>query len=140
MVLFNFSCTVDSWIKILGPLIDNKEYSDEEVKQMTEQRKSEQIQKDPVTCTRNFEHMVQLFIHNFIKSSNSQTHMWRTYHQLALFFICCAGSNFLYALSLLQRITTDCIQTKLKNNINLPTCFFLLACCSFVQRSLFCKT
>jgi hypothetical protein len=37
------------------------------VKQMTWQKKSELIQKDPVTCTRNFEHMVQLFIHNFIK-------------------------------------------------------------------------
>ena len=32
--------------------------------------KSELIQKDPVTCARNFEHMVQLCIHNFIKSSS----------------------------------------------------------------------
>ena len=37
---------------------------------MTWQKKSELIQKDPVTCARNFEHMVQLFIHNLIKSSN----------------------------------------------------------------------
>ncbi|CAB3995588.1 ATP-dependent DNA helicase PIF1 [Paramuricea clavata] len=61
-----------SWIhliKILGRLIDNKHYTDDEVKQMTWQKKSELIQKDPVTCARNFEHMVQLFIHNFIKSS-----------------------------------------------------------------------
>ncbi len=36
---------------------------------MTWQKKSELIQKDPVTCARNFEHMVQQFIHNFIKSS-----------------------------------------------------------------------
>ena len=36
---------------------------------MTWQKKSELIQKDAVTCARNFEHMVQLFIHNFIKSS-----------------------------------------------------------------------
>ena len=36
---------------------------------MTWQKKSELIQKDPVTCARNFEHMVQLFIHEFIKSS-----------------------------------------------------------------------
>ena len=36
---------------------------------MTWQKKSELIQKDPVTCARNFEHMVQLFIHDFIKSS-----------------------------------------------------------------------
>ncbi len=36
---------------------------------MTWQKKSDLIQKDPVTCTRNFKHIMQLFIHNFIKSS-----------------------------------------------------------------------
>ena len=36
---------------------------------MSWHRKSELIQKDPVTCARNFEHMVQLFIQKFIKSS-----------------------------------------------------------------------
>ena len=69
----SFSAAETRWIhliKILGRLIDNKDYSDEEVKQMTWQKKSELIQKDPVTCARNFEHMVQLFIHNFIKSSS----------------------------------------------------------------------
>ena len=35
---------------------------------MTWQRKSDLIQKDPVTCARNFEHMVQLFIKNVLKS------------------------------------------------------------------------
>ncbi len=69
----SFSAAETQWIhliKILGRLIDNKDYNDEEVKQMTWQKKSELIQKDPVTCARNFEHMVQLFIHNFIKSSS----------------------------------------------------------------------
>ncbi len=69
----SFSAAETRWIhliKILGRLIDNKDYTDEEVKQMTWQKKSELIQKDPVTCARNFEHMVQLFIHNFIKSSS----------------------------------------------------------------------
>ena len=56
-------------IKILGCLIDNKDYTDDEVTQMTWQKKSELIQKDPVTCARNFKRMVQLFIHEFIKSS-----------------------------------------------------------------------
>ncbi|CAB3991404.1 Hypothetical predicted protein [Paramuricea clavata] len=68
----SFSAAETRWIhliKILGRLIDNKHYTDDEVKQMTWQKKSELIQKDPVTCARNFEHMVQLFIHNFIKSS-----------------------------------------------------------------------
>ena len=68
----SFSAAETRWIhliKILGRLIDNKDYSNDEVKQMTWQKKSDLIQKDPVTCARNFEHMVQLFIHNFIKSS-----------------------------------------------------------------------
>ena len=68
----SFSAAETRWIhliKILGRLIDNKDYTDDEVGQMSWQRKSELIQKDPVTCARNFEHMVQLFIHNFIKSS-----------------------------------------------------------------------
>ena len=69
---FSFSAAETRWIhliKILGRLIDNKYYTDDEVRQMSWQRKSELIQKDPVTCARNFEHMVQLLIHNFIKSS-----------------------------------------------------------------------
>ena len=35
---------------------------------MTWQQKSDLIQKDPVTCARNFEHMVQLFIRDVLKS------------------------------------------------------------------------
>ena len=35
---------------------------------MTWQQKSDLIQKDPVTCARNFEHMVQLFIKDVLKS------------------------------------------------------------------------
>ncbi len=69
----SFSAAETRWvhlIKIIGRLIDSKDYTDYEVKQMTWQKKCELIQKDPVTCARNFEHMVQLFIHNFIKSSS----------------------------------------------------------------------
>ena len=68
----SFSAAETRWIhliKILGRLIDNKHYTDDEVKEMTWQKKCELIQKDPVTCARNFEHMVQQFIHHFIKSS-----------------------------------------------------------------------
>ena len=36
---------------------------------MTWQEKSHFIQKDPVTCARNFEHMVQLFIKDVFKSN-----------------------------------------------------------------------
>ncbi|CAB4033744.1 Hypothetical predicted protein, partial [Paramuricea clavata] len=46
----SFSAAETRWIyliKILGRLIDNKHYTDDEVKQMTWQKKSELIQKDP---------------------------------------------------------------------------------------------
>ena len=69
----SFSAAETRWnhlIKILGRLIDNKEYTDEDIKNMSWKQKSELIQKDPVTCARNFEHMVQLFIHTFLKSSS----------------------------------------------------------------------
>lgn len=35
---------------------------------MTWQQKSNLIQRDPITCARNFEHMVQLFIHDVLRS------------------------------------------------------------------------
>ena len=36
---------------------------------MTWQQKSDLIQNYPVICTRNFEHMVQLFIEDVLKSN-----------------------------------------------------------------------
>ncbi len=62
----SFSAAETWWIhliKILGRLIDNKDYSDEEVKQMTLQKKSELIQKDlaPIekqhTLSRQIKHV-----------------------------------------------------------------------------------
>ena len=45
-----------------------KDYTDYEIENMTWQRKSDLIQKDPVTCATNFDHMVQLFIRDVLKS------------------------------------------------------------------------
>ena len=36
---------------------------------MTWQKKSDLIKSDPVTCARNFEHMVQLFLRDILKSA-----------------------------------------------------------------------
>ena len=36
---------------------------------MTWQQKPDLIQKDPVTCARNFDHMVQRFIKDLLKSN-----------------------------------------------------------------------
>ena len=56
-------------LKILGRLIDKKDYTDSEIQVMTWQKRSDLIRSDPVTCARNFEHMVQLFLHDILKST-----------------------------------------------------------------------
>ena len=68
----SFSAAETRWthlLKTLGKIVEKKEYSDDEIKQMTWEEKSNLIQKDPVTCARNFDHMVQLFFRDILKSS-----------------------------------------------------------------------
>lgn len=68
----SFSAAETRWVhllKTLGRLVDKKDYTDDEIENMTWQQKSDLIQKDPVTCARNFEHMVQLFIKDVLKSN-----------------------------------------------------------------------
>ena len=59
----SFSAADTRWthlLKALGKIIEKKEYTDDDIKNMTWQQKSNLIQKDPITCARNFDHMVQL--------------------------------------------------------------------------------
>ena len=68
----SFSAAETRWthlLKILGRIVHKKEYTDDEIKQMSWKEKSDLIQKDPVTCARNFHHMVQLFIREVLKST-----------------------------------------------------------------------
>ena len=68
----SFSAAETRWthlLKTLGRIVDKKEFTDDEIQQMTWEQKSHLIQKDPVTCARNFNHMVQLFICDVLKSN-----------------------------------------------------------------------
>ena len=68
----SFSTAETRWVhllKILGRLVDERNYSDSEIENMTWQKKSELIKSDPVTCARNFEHMVHLFFRDILRSS-----------------------------------------------------------------------
>ena len=56
-------------MKILGRLVEKKELTDDEINNMTWQQKSDLILQYPVTCARNFEDMVQLFIKYVVKSN-----------------------------------------------------------------------
>ena len=68
----SFSAAETRWVhllKILGRLVDKKDYTDDEIENITWSQKSDLIKKDPVTCARNFELMVQLFITDVLKSN-----------------------------------------------------------------------
>lgn len=54
----SFSSAETKWIhllRILGKLVDNKEYSDTELENLNWEEKSRLIQSDPVTCARHFD-------------------------------------------------------------------------------------
>lgn len=56
----SFSAAETRWphlLKILGRIVEKKNYTDDEIRDMTWQKKAELIRKDPVTCARNFKHM-----------------------------------------------------------------------------------
>lgn len=58
-----------SLLKILGQQVRHVEYTEEENANLTWKEKCELIQSDPVTCTRFFNHRVQVFFADVLKSS-----------------------------------------------------------------------
>lgn len=59
-----FSSAETQWIhllRILGKLVDDKEYSDIELENLNWEEKCRLIQSDPVTCTRHFESVQSVF-------------------------------------------------------------------------------
>ena len=56
-------------LKMLAKLNDDIEYSEKEIEQLTWQEKTKLVQKDPVTCSRYFDHRVQEFLNTVMKSS-----------------------------------------------------------------------
>ena len=55
-------------LRMLAKLNDGIECSQKEVDVMTWQEKTKLVQKDPVTCSRYFEHRVQEFLNRILKS------------------------------------------------------------------------
>ena len=54
---------------MLARLNDDIEYSEEETENLSWQEKTKLVQKDPVTCSRYFDHRVQEFMNTVLKSS-----------------------------------------------------------------------
>eukprot|EP00105_Crassostrea_gigas_P014661 XP_011431404.1 PREDICTED: uncharacterized protein LOC105331065 [Crassostrea gigas] len=55
-------------IRALGVLNDGKEYTDEEIDSMTWFEKSKLVQKDPITCSRYFDHR----FHNYLECEKNE--------------------------------------------------------------------
>lgn len=60
-----------SLLHTLGTLVHNRNYSEEEITNMTWQKKCELIKSDPVTCARYFDYRIQQFFIIILKSSSS---------------------------------------------------------------------
>ena len=56
-------------LRMLAKLNDGNEYSEKELEDLTWQEKTKLVQKDPVTCSRYFDHRVQEFINTVLKIS-----------------------------------------------------------------------
>ena len=64
----SFSSAETQWIhllRILGKLVDNKEYTDNELENLNWEEKSRLIQRDPVTCARHFDYLINKSIRDF---------------------------------------------------------------------------
>jgi hypothetical protein len=67
----SFSSAETKWInllRILGKLIDHKDYSDDELDNLTWEEKCRLIQSDPVTCARHFDYQFNTFLKDFLKN------------------------------------------------------------------------
>ena len=55
-------------LKMLAKLNDGIDYSEKELESLSWQEKTKLVQKDPVTCSRYFDHRVQAFLYTVLKS------------------------------------------------------------------------
>ena len=65
----SFSSAETQWIhflRILGQLVDQKEYTNTELENMNWDDKCRLIQSDPVTCARHFDYQISQFLTNFL--------------------------------------------------------------------------
>ena len=53
-------------LRILGKLIDHKDYSHEDLENLTWDEKCRLIQSDPVTCARHFDYQFNTFLKQFL--------------------------------------------------------------------------
>ena len=60
-------------LKMLAKLNNGVDYTDKDIEGLTWQEKTKLVQKDPVTCSRYFDHQVQEFLNTILKSNCEPT-------------------------------------------------------------------
>ena len=78
----SFSAADTRWtdlLKMLAKLNDGIEYSEKELEHLTWQEKTRLVQKDPVTCSRYFDHRVREFLNTVLKAAVSQLESYLTF-------------------------------------------------------------
>ena len=71
----SFSAADTQWndlLKMIGILLDNHVYNDQEIEQMDWQQRTRLLQSDPVTCARYFDNRVSQFIKLVLKVATCQ--------------------------------------------------------------------
>lgn len=58
-------------LRILGQVVDLKQYTDDELENLNWEEKCRLIQSDPVTCARHFDFQIRQFLRNFLLSPAS---------------------------------------------------------------------
>ena len=59
---------MESLLRILGKLVDHKDYSDEQLDNLNWDEKCRLIQSDQVTCARHFDYQFNTFLKYFLMS------------------------------------------------------------------------
>ena len=68
----SFSSAETQWmhlLRILGKLVDNRKYSDDDLENLNWETKCRLIQSDPVTCARHFDYQFNQFLNHFLLSN-----------------------------------------------------------------------
>ena len=69
----SFSSAETQWVhllRILGQLVDNTTYTDEQIENFNWEDRCRLIQSDPVTCARHFDYQINQFLTHFLLSSS----------------------------------------------------------------------
>ena len=86
-------------LKMLAKLNNGVDYTDKDIEGLTWQEKTKLVQKDPVTCSRYFDHRVQEFLNTILKSNCEPTRKMRDFFYRVEFLL---TSTCLFGLKMLR--------------------------------------